>query len=85
MASYWPGQVEDKICKLCREGEEDASHFWKCKALESARQEADKDIAGINPEDLPNPVKQGIAPALSASSCGTYWDQCERKAGATEK
>ena len=57
VAAYWSGQVEDKTCQLCLEGEEDANHFWKCKALENARREADKDIAELNPDDLPNPIK----------------------------
>ena len=39
----------------------------------------------MNPDDLPNPIKQGIAPALSASSCGTYWGDCGRKPGTTDK
>ena len=84
VAAYWSGQVEDRICQLCLEGEENANHFWKCKSLEQVRKDADKDIAALDPDDLPNPIKQGIAPALGASSCGTFWGDCQRKPGTSD-
>ena len=52
-AAYWAGQVDDKVCQLCLEDEEDANHFWKCKSLKKARREADEELEEINPEIIP--------------------------------
>ena len=53
--------------------------------LEEARREADKDLADLNPDILPHPVRQGIAPALSANSCGAFWGACRGEEGISEK
>ena len=85
VAAYWAGQADDKVCQMCMEDEENAGHFWKCKKLEEARREADKELAEINPDILPHPVKQGIAPALSANSCCTFWGADKGEEGISEK
>ena len=85
VAAYWAGQVDDKICQNCLEGEEDANHFWSCEALTAAREEADKDLAELNPDTLPAPIKQGIAPALSANFCGAFWGECKSKENLSDK
>ena len=58
--------------------DEDASHFSKCKPVQKFRHETDAQLAEINRDLIPPPVKQGIAPALSANGCATYWGTCER-------
>ena len=85
VAAYWAGQAEDRICQNCHEAEEDANHFWSCKALKAAREEADKELADLGPEILPQAVKQGIAPAISANSCGAFWGDCNNREKASRK
>ena len=51
--------MDDKICQLCMEAEEDANHFWKCKPLAKARKEADAELEELNPEVLPPPSGKG--------------------------
>ena len=63
-AAYWAGQAEEKTCQLCNQDEEKADHIWYCKALHEKRNEVDDQLAKLNPVDLPNPVRHGIAPAM---------------------
>ena len=30
-------------------------------------------MAELNPNDLPNPIRHGIAPAMKANPCKTFW------------
>ena len=54
--------MDDKECALCGKEEDSPDHLWTCDALQKEREEADKDLAGLNPEALPMAVKCGIAP-----------------------
>ena len=83
-AAYWAGQAEDKRCQICMEADESADHFWICKGLKEAREEADPCIAKWNIESIPHPIRQGIAPAMSANGCGTFWGTCEKQEGTTD-
>ena len=70
-AAFWAGQADEKTCQLCGEEEEHSWHFWTCKALKEERNEADKDLANIDPEKLPLPIRHGIAPAMKAKGTTT--------------
>ena len=72
-AAYWAAQAEDKICQLCNEEEENADHIRYCKALRPKRIEIDAQLAKLDPDDLPNPVRHGIAPAMKANPYRTFW------------
>ena len=80
VAAYGAGQVEDKTCQNCFEAEEDANRFWACKALNTAREKAGKELAELDPNISPASVRQGIAPALSANCCGAFWGECKGQA-----
>ena len=71
--AYWAGQLDDKLCTLCGEEDDSPDHFWCCKALESARKEADKVLAKLNPKAMPMSIKCGVAPAMVASTENAYW------------
>ena len=73
VAAYWSGQAEDKQCVLCQAGDEGPTHFWSCPALEEARRRADSALSEIPPDVLPNPIKVGIAPAMSCCPGGLFW------------
>ena len=72
-AAFWAGRVGDTLCKLCGENEDSPDHLWTCKALDKEREEADGELAAINPETLPMAIKCGIAPAMKASTKRNYW------------
>lgn len=72
-AAYWAGQAEDNTCQICGLQDEDSWHFWVCLALAKAREEADNELAALDPEILPMPVRHGIAPAMTAKGCTTFW------------
>lgn len=52
---------------------EDIVDCWTCKALESHRQEVDKELAEVDPKHFPNVVKVGIAPAMKMDPTKPYW------------
>ncbi len=72
MAAEKAGQAEDRNCILCGE-REDSDHFWRCKELKEEREEADKELAQLDPEVLHPAIRHGIAPAMSAKLKATYW------------
>ena len=72
-AAYHTGTSESKACPLCTCETQNADHIWYCDALKSKRLEYDETLAAINPDTLPNPVKVGIAPALTADPRQFYW------------
>ena len=72
-AAFWAGQTEENTCHLCKEAEETADHIWRCKALDCKRKEIDRHPAEINPDDLPKPIRHGIAPAMKANPYKTFW------------
>ena len=72
-AAYWAGQAEDKTCQLCGERDEHSWHFWSCSKLTDARREAGNEIAELDPEILPMPIRHGIAPAMKAKGTTTFW------------
>ena len=72
-AAFWSGQAPDKICQLCNAAEEDALHHWTCEATKKEREQADEELASIDPCHIPDCVKIGIAPAMSACVKGTFW------------
>ena len=78
-AAYWAGQAEDKTCQLCGQHDEDSWHFWVCPALAKAREEADKELAELDPKILPMPVRHGIAPAMTAKGSTTFWGTDEQE------
>ena len=80
-AAFWAGQADDKTCQLCGEEEEHSWHSWTCKALKEERNEADKDLANIDPEKLPMPIRHGIAPAMGAKGATTFWGTSEDNMG----
>lgn len=72
-AAYWAGQAEDKICQLCNEVDEASDHVCKCSALKARQKEMDKELAEIDPDLLPAPIKHGIAPAMSLGPKEAFW------------
>ena len=71
-AAYEAGQALNDLCELCGY-KEDAGHIWTCEALKTDREEADKEIAAINPNFIHSACKHGIAPAMTAKLKSTYW------------
>ena len=71
-AAYKAGQAESEACELCGE-KEGPDHFWTCSALKEDREEADKELAELNPRHLHPACRHGIAPAMSAKLKSSYW------------
>ena len=65
--------MDDEICTLCGHEEDNPDHLWTCHALKEEREEADKELAEIDPRALPMSVKCGIAPAMRASTNASFW------------
>ena len=73
LISTFNNAFDDK-CNYCREGLSNGTHIrWECKFFEPARQEADKALADIPRKYLSDPIKCGIAPAMSIEGELTYW------------
>ena len=66
------------------EADESPDHLCVCKSLKGAREEADPGIAKWNVESIPHPIRQGVAPAMSANGCGTFWGACDKHEGTTD-
>ena len=50
--SFWSARKDDKLCDLCGKEEETSDHFWFCSCLQKVREEADEEIAKIDPQLL---------------------------------
>ncbi len=71
-AAYEAGKTENDLCDLCGK-KEGADHLWICEALKKEREDADNELATINPNHLHPACKHGIAPAMTAKLKSTYW------------
>lgn len=58
--------------------------MWTFENLKQAREEADKDMAKIDPERLPVAVKIGIPPVLKADPRRLVWGGSELNTGEDE-
>ena len=76
-AAYKAGQADNDECSLCgkREG---SDHMWVCEALQKEREEADKELAALDPQHLHPAIRHGIAPAMSAKLKASYWGVSSR-------
>ena len=73
LISTFNNAFEDK-CNYCREGPSNGTHIrWECKFFEPVRQDTDKALADIPRKYLSDPIKCGIAPAISIEGELTYW------------
>ena len=60
--------------------------MWFCKALEKEREEADKELAALDPNELHPAIRHGVAPAMSSKLKGAFWGgSLEGKDNATKK
>ena len=71
-AAFWSSQADDKKCKHCGEEEDKPDHIWTCKALQKGMEEADADLASLNPKALPMAINCGIAPTTKANIKGPF-------------
>ena len=47
--------------------------MWHCGALRKGREEADSEIASIDPHQVHPATRHGVAPAMSPRLKGSYW------------
>ena len=69
------GEVSNNTCECCTEGNKQTPEhvLWRCKAFEACRKCASPSISSIPVHALPKPLLFGIAPAMMADPCKTYW------------
>ena len=76
-ASFWTGKVSDQFCTLCGEEKETPDQLlWKCECLEEQRKIHDKELAALDPDELPASMRIGIA----ANPLGPFWGATYMKA-----
>ena len=73
LISTFNNAFEDK-CNYCHEGPSNGTHIrWGCKYFEPIRQETDKASADIPSKYLSDPIRCGIAPAMSIGGELAFW------------
>ena len=67
--------MDEDTCDLCGECHDGNDSIWCCSHPQfvEKRQQVDAELASIDPRDLPTPIKNGIAPAMSHEANRTYW------------
>ncbi len=71
-AAYEAGQTETDLCDICGK-KAGPGHIWLCEALKEDRDNADKELAALDPKHLHSSCRHGIAPVMSARLKGSYW------------
>ena len=71
VAAHRAGQTDSDTCILCGE-REGSDHMWFCSALRKDREEADGELAKIEPKSLHPAIRHGIAPAMSGKLRGSF-------------